>query len=70
MIIGFIIWSIVTVIFLGIGISCCKSNEAVGFFTGSQPPVVEDVKCYNNAVSKLEFVVAIVLNQIYGLFTV
>lgn len=58
MIIGFIIWSIVTVIFLGIGISCRKSNEAVGFFTGSKPPVVEDVKRYNKAVSKLWFVSA------------
>ena len=58
MIIGFIIWSIVTVIFLGIGISCRKSNEAVGFFTGCKPPVGEDVKRYNKAVSKLWFVSA------------
>ena len=58
MIIGFIIWSIVTVIFLGISISCRKSNEAVGFFTGCKPPVVEDVKRYNKAVSKLWFVSA------------
>ena len=58
MIIGFIIWSIVTVIFVGIGISCHKSNEAVGFFTGCKPPVVEDVKRYNKAVSKLWFVAA------------
>ena len=58
MIIAFIIWSIVTVVFLGIGISCRKSNEAVGFFTGSKPPVVEDVKRYNKAVSKLWFVSA------------
>ena len=58
MILGFIIWSIVTVIFLGIGISCRKSNEAVGFFTGCQPPVIVDVKCYNKAVSKLWFVSA------------
>lgn len=58
MIIGFIIWSIVTVIFLSIGISCRKSNEAVGFFTGCQPPDVEDVKRYNKAVSQLWFVSA------------
>ena len=58
MIIGFVIWSIVTVIFLGIGISCRKSNEAVGFFTGCQPPAVKDVKRYNNAVSILWFVSA------------
>lgn len=58
MIIGFVIWSIVAVIFLGIGISCRKSNEAVGFFTGCKPPAVEDVKRYNKAVSKLWFVSA------------
>ena len=58
MIIGFIIWSIVTVIFLGIGISCRKSREAVGFFTGCKPPVIENVVQYNMAVSKLWFVSA------------
>lgn len=58
MIIGFVIWSIVAVIFLGIGISCRKSNEAVGFFTGCKPPAVEDVKRYNKAVSKLWFISA------------
>ena len=58
MIIGFIVWSIVTVIFLGIGISCRKSNEAVGFFTGCKPPVIENVEQYNKAVSNLWFVSA------------
>ena len=58
MILGFIIWSIVTVIFLGIGISCRKSREAVGFFTGCKPPVIENVEQYNKAVSKLWFVSA------------
>ena len=58
MIIGFIIWSIVTVIFFGIGISCRKSREAGGFFTGCKPPVIENVEQYNKAVSKLWFVSA------------
>ena len=58
MILGFIIWSIVTVIFLGIGISCRKSREAVGFFTGCKPPVIENVEQYNKAVSQLWFVSA------------
>ncbi len=58
MIIGFIVWSIVTVIFLGIGISCRKSNEAVGLFTGCKPPAVKDVKRYNSTVSKLWFISA------------
>lgn len=58
MIIGFIIWSIVTVSFLGIGISGRKSREAVGFFTGCKPPAIENVEKYNKAVSKLWFVSA------------
>lgn len=58
MIIGFIIWSIVSILFVGIGISCRKSNEPVGFFTGCKPPIVENVKHYNKAVSILWFVSA------------
>ena len=58
MIIGFIIWSLVAVVFVGIGVSCRKSNEPVGFFTGCKPPTVEDVRGYNNAVSILWFVSA------------
>lgn len=61
MIIAFIIWSIVAAIFLGIGISCRRSNEAVGFFTFVKPPVVDDIRRYNNAVSVLWFVAAVVL---------
>lgn len=61
MIIAFIIWSIVAAIFLGTGISCRRSNEAVGFFTFVKPPVVDDIRRYNNAVSVLWFVAAVVL---------
>lgn len=61
MVIGFIIWSIVAAVFLGIGISCRKSTEAVGFFTFVEPPMVEDVENYNNAMSVLWFVAAGVL---------
>jgi len=58
MIIGFIIWSIVTILFICIGISSRKSKEAVGFFSGCKPPVIKDIKRYNNAVSRLWFVSA------------
>lgn len=61
MIIAFIIWSIVAAIFLGIGISCRKSSEAVGFFTFVKPPVVENVRKYNNAVSVLWFITVVAL---------
>ncbi len=53
MIIGFVIWSIVTVLFVGIGISCRKSDEPVEFFTGCKPTNIENVYGYNKAVSKL-----------------
>lgn len=58
MIIGFIIWSLVALVFVGIGISCRKSNEPIGFFTGCKPPTVKEVKSYNNAISVLWFVSA------------
>ena len=64
MLIAFIIWTIVSIIFLVIGIICRKSKDPVGFFTFTEPPLVEDVKSYNNAVSILWFVVAGVLEII------
>lgn len=64
MIIGFAVWSIVAIVFMLIGISCRKSDEAVGFFTFVKPPIIEDVKAYNNAVAVLWFVSAVVLEII------
>lgn len=64
MMIAFIIWSVVAAIFLGIGISCRKSSEPVGFFTFTNPPIVEDIKRYNNAVSVVWFGAAVVLEII------
>lgn len=64
MAVGFVIWSICAAVFLGIGISCRRSKEAVGFFTFVKPPAVKDVKQYNNAVSKLWIVAAGVLELI------
>ncbi len=61
MIIAFIIWSIVAVLFLGIGISGRKSEEAVGFFTFVKPPVVTDVNKYNRSVSMLWIIAAVIL---------
>ncbi|MFR8547703.1 MAG: hypothetical protein ACLVEV_03620 [Lachnospiraceae bacterium] len=66
MIIGFVIWSIVAVIFLGIGVACRRADNAMGFFTFIKPPVVTDVKQYNKAVSILWFTAATIL-EILGL---
>ena len=42
--VGFVIWSIVSAIMLGIGIWSYRSENPVGFFTGTKPPEVKDVK--------------------------
>ncbi len=64
MIIAFIIWSIVAVLFLGIGISGRKAKEAVGFFTFVKPPVVTDINMYNHSVSMLWMIAAVILEVI------
>ena len=66
MLIGFIIWSIVSAMMLGIGIWSYRSEEPVGFFTGVKPPEVKDVKKYNHAVGILWFVYAVLL-EIMGI---
>lgn len=58
MIIGFVIWSIVFLALLGIGIWAWKSDKAVGFYTGTTPPEVTDVRKYNRSVAVLWFVYA------------
>lgn len=64
MIIGFIIWSLVALVFLGIGIRGLKAKDAVGFWTTAKPPVVTDVSRYNRAVSMIWIVASIVLEII------
>ncbi len=61
MVVGFVIWSMVALVFLWIGISSRQSKEAVGFFTFTKPPQVDDIQHYNKAVSILWFVAAAVL---------
>jgi len=58
MIFGFVIWSIVFLVLLGIGIWAWKSDKAVSFYTGTKPPEVTDVRKYNRAVAILWFVYA------------
>ena len=60
MIIGFIIWSIVSILFVGIGFNCRKSDEPAGFFIGCKPPKIENVSGYNKAVAKLWFATAVI----------
>ena len=53
---GFILWSVMSLLFVGLAIRCRKSETAFGFFTFVDPPVVNDVKGYNRAVSILWWV--------------
>lgn len=64
MLIAFIIWSVVAVLFLGIGIVGRKSKEAVGFFTFVKPPKVTDLNKYNHSVSILWIIVAVIFEII------
>ncbi len=65
MIIGFIVWSVIAVLFVVIGISGLRSKEPVGFFTFVKAPEVNDIGKYNRAVSIL-WIIAAVLLEILG----
>ena len=66
MIIAFIIWTIVAILFMGIGISAGKTKVPAGFFTFVDPPKVTDVKGYNHAVSVL-WIVAAAIFELMGI---
>lgn len=52
-IIGFMIWSIVGVFFIGLGISSFLSKKAIGFWANSKMFEVNDTRKYNYAMGKL-----------------
>ena len=66
MIIGFVIWSIVSLIAAGVGIWAWRSDKAVGFYSGVKPPEVDDIRAYNPSVAILWFAYA-VLFELLGL---
>ena len=53
MFIAFVIWTLITICFWGIGIYCLRAKDPVGFFTGVKPPRMKDTKAYNQATGKL-----------------
>ena len=61
MVIGFVVWSMVSIIFVAISICVNRSEKAVGFFTFVKSPKVKDIKAYNKAVSRLWIIFALVL---------
>ena len=66
MIIGFIIWSLTSALFLGVGVSTWSSKEPAGFFTGVRPPKVKNINKYNHSVAMLWMVYALLL-EILGI---
>ena len=58
MVVGFIIWSVVAALMLGIGLWAWKAKKPVGFFAGVKPPEVKNVVKYNHAVAKIWFAYA------------
>lgn len=55
---AFIIWSLISVLFLIIGIFSRKMKKPCGFFSCTEPPKVSKVRDYNCAVSKIWMVSA------------
>ena len=66
MTVGFVIWSIVFLVIVGIGIWTWRSEKAVSFFTGTKAQEVTDVRKYNRSVAVLWFGYA-VLFELLGL---
>ncbi|MDE5864953.1 MAG: hypothetical protein K2K56_09060 [Lachnospiraceae bacterium] len=58
--IGFIIWALCGLMFIGFGISAFSAKEAVGFWANAKVPPIEDVTAYNKAVGKLWCVMGVI----------
>lgn len=57
---GFIIWSIVGLLLMGIGISDFFIKKPAGFWANAEAEKVTDVKKYNKAVGTLIIVYAVI----------
>lgn len=58
MVIGFIIWSVAALLFVGIGIYIWNAKKAVGLWANVQAPIVKDFKKFNKANAILMFIYA------------
>ena len=61
---GFILWTIISIVFVYIGITTRRSSIPVNLFTFSDVPKVNDVKGYNRAVSNLWLVLTVLFEMI------
>lgn len=64
--IGFVIWSMLALIFLGLGIWSRSSEKQVNFWSNVKSPEMKDIKKFNRAISKLWITFA-VCYEILGL---
>ena len=64
MLVGFIVWTLITLVFVYIGITIRNSNIPVNLFTFGDIPKVNDIKGYNKAVSNLWLVFTILFELI------
>lgn len=60
MIVGFVIWLLCGLVFLGFGIAAFRAKEPVGFWANAKAPEIENVRAYNKAVGKLWCMAAVV----------
>lgn len=61
---GFILWTLISIVFVYIGITTRRSSIPVNLFTFSDVPKVNDVKGYNRAVSNLWLVFTVLFEMI------
>lgn len=61
---GFILWTIISIVFVYIGITTRRSSIPVNLFTFGDVPKVNDVKGYNRAVSNLWLVFTVLFEMI------
>lgn len=52
-IIGFVIWLMLGILFIGNGLFCFKAKKATGFWANAKTAPIEDIKSYNRAMGKL-----------------
>lgn len=50
---GFMIWSLAGLVFVGIGLYSFRAKKAAGFWANLESPQVTDIRSYNRAMGKL-----------------
>jgi len=67
-VIGFIIWSAITLIFIVLAVLAWRSEKPIGFFAGVKPPEVRDIRKYNRGVAILWVCYALLFEGIGVIF--